>query len=48
MRILLGPGLHDTKGNEAFLVTALKRAAEVKTFSAGLTWPQVAASLPVN
>jgi hypothetical protein len=48
MKILLGPGVHDPKGNEAFLVTALKRAADVRTFPAGLTWRQTRASLPFN
>lgn len=34
MKILLGPGLHDPKGNEAFLVAAMKRHANVRTFDA--------------
>ncbi|MCE5336991.1 MAG: radical SAM protein [Desulfobacteraceae bacterium] len=32
MKILLGPGLFDPRGNEAFLVKSLKRAADVVTF----------------
>ncbi len=32
MKLLVGPGLFDPLGNEAFLIKALKRAADVKTF----------------
>jgi hypothetical protein len=32
MRLLVGPGLYDPRGNEAFLVKALKKIADVKTF----------------
>lgn len=32
MRLLVGPGLYDPRGNEAFLVKALKKVADVKTF----------------
>ncbi|MFZ2448512.1 MAG: radical SAM protein [Syntrophobacteraceae bacterium] len=32
MKLLVGPGLFDPRGNEAFLVKALKRAADVRTF----------------
>lgn len=32
MKILLGPGINDPKGNEAFLVSALKRNADVRLF----------------
>jgi len=32
MKLLLGPGLRDPAGHEAFLVKALKRAADVVTF----------------
>ena len=48
MKVLIGPGLHDPKGNEAFLVAALKRAADVQPFSAGLRWEQIEASLPAG
>lgn len=33
MKLLVGPGLFDPKGNEAFLVKALKKAADVRTFN---------------
>ena len=32
MKLLVGPGLMDSSGTEAFLVKGLKRAADVKTF----------------
>lgn len=32
MKLLVGPGLLDPKGNEAFLVKALKKVADVRTF----------------
>lgn len=32
MKLLVGPGLRDPKGNEAFLVKALRKVADVRTF----------------
>ncbi|HDI78183.1 MAG TPA: hypothetical protein ENF54_00940, partial [Desulfobacteraceae bacterium] len=32
MKLLIGPGLYDPKGNEAHLVKSLKKVADVKTF----------------
>ncbi|MHC1728115.1 MAG: radical SAM protein [Syntrophobacteraceae bacterium] len=32
LKLLVGPGLYDPRGNEAFLVKALKKVADVKTF----------------
>ncbi|MFH1148542.1 MAG: glycosyltransferase [Pseudomonadota bacterium] len=34
MKLLVGPGLRDPRGDEAFLVTALKKAADIRTFDA--------------
>jgi len=47
MRLLVGPGLFDYVGNDAFLVKALKKVADVKTFDkeAG-TLEQVMCALP--
>lgn len=47
MKLLVGPGLVDPKGNEAFLVKALKEFADVKTFSQNaVEFKQILAELP--
>lgn len=49
MKILLGPGLKDPVGNEAFLVKYLKRVADVRTFGEECArFDEVLKKLPFN
>lgn len=47
MKLLVGPGLYDPRGNEAFLVKALRKIADVKTFDQkGSSFEDVLSGLP--
>jgi len=47
MKLLIGPGLSDPKGDEAFLVKALRKVADVKTFDSGIKdFEQLVRSVP--
>jgi len=49
MKLLVGPGLFDPRGNEAFLVKALKRVADVKTFEqTASNFEDILSNLPHN
>lgn len=47
MKLLIGPGLYDPKGNEAHLIKSLKKVADVKTFDSKYNnFQEVLNSLP--